>query len=290
MHPAARPAPVTDRAAERAALAAARGRRRRPARRRRPRGRLPRRDRPAVGRDRRRRAGRGRRRRRRAAPHRDDDQPVRRARLDARARAAASRRPRPHRGGRRRAARTQRARGDPARPALDHDALGPRAVRRSPTARRATRSSPGAIARDDGAAHEHDRGARASTASTPTAGPAAGSATRPRCRARELVVTFGHGPHRCPAQRFSLSAIGRAVRRLLDTYELTPEFDAVRPLPGQIGGVARAADPCPVRYAASPVAAHSDQRTRTAPRQTSRTDGSPDTSSVAACRRFQISR
>ncbi len=27
--------------------------------------------------------------------------------------------------------------------------------------------------------------------------------------ARELVTTFGHGPHRCPAQRFSLSAIGR---------------------------------------------------------------------------------
>jgi cytochrome P450 len=67
--------------------------------------------------------------------------------------------------------------------------------------------------------------------------------------APELVVTFGHGPHRCPARRFSLSAIGRAVRRLLDTYELTPEFDEVRPKPGQIGGVARAADPCPVRYA-----------------------------------------
>ena len=38
--------------------------------------------------------------------------------------------------------------------------------------------------------------------------------------ARELVVTFGHGPHRCPAQRFSLSAIGRAVRVLVDAYEL----------------------------------------------------------------------
>jgi cytochrome P450 len=64
----------------------------------------------------------------------------------------------------------------------------------------------------------------------------------------ELVVTFGHGPHRCPARRFSLSAIGGAVRRLLDAYDLTPEFDTVRPQPGQIGGVARAADPCPVRY------------------------------------------
>ncbi|HEY3724182.1 MAG TPA: cytochrome [Acidimicrobiia bacterium] len=68
--------------------------------------------------------------------------------------------------------------------------------------------------------------------------------------ARELVVTFGHGPHRCPAQRFSLTAIGRAVRALVDAYELVPAFDAVRPLPLQIGGVARAADPCPVAYRA----------------------------------------
>lgn len=66
--------------------------------------------------------------------------------------------------------------------------------------------------------------------------------------ARELVTTFGHGPHRCPAQRFSLSAIGRAVRRLFDTYELDPEFASVTPLPLQIGGVARPADPCRVRY------------------------------------------
>lgn len=66
--------------------------------------------------------------------------------------------------------------------------------------------------------------------------------------ARELVTTFGHGPHRCPAQRFSLSAIGRAVRRLFDAYELEPGFDSVHPLPRQIGGIARAADPCPVAY------------------------------------------
>jgi cytochrome P450 len=68
--------------------------------------------------------------------------------------------------------------------------------------------------------------------------------------AREQVVTFGHGPHRCPAQRFSLSAIGRSVDRLLAAFDLTPGFDAVRPLPLQIGGVARAADPCPVEYRA----------------------------------------
>jgi cytochrome P450 len=67
--------------------------------------------------------------------------------------------------------------------------------------------------------------------------------------AREAVVTFGFGPHRCPAQRFSLSAITRTVKRLADRYDLRAEFDAVRPLPEQIGGVGRAADPCPIAYA-----------------------------------------
>ena len=67
---------------------------------------------------------------------------------------------------------------------------------------------------------------------------------------REAVTTFGFGPHRCPAQRFSLSAITRTVGRLAARYELTAQFDAVRPMPEQIGGVARAADPCPIAYAA----------------------------------------
>ena len=66
--------------------------------------------------------------------------------------------------------------------------------------------------------------------------------------ARELVTTFGHGSHRCPAQRFSLSAIGRAVSRLVTTFELEPSFPRIRPLPLQIGGVARPADPCLVAY------------------------------------------
>jgi cytochrome P450 len=65
---------------------------------------------------------------------------------------------------------------------------------------------------------------------------------------REAVATFGFGSHRCPAQRFSLSAITRTVTRLVDRYDLTAEFGAVRPVPEQIGGVARAADPCPVAY------------------------------------------
>jgi cytochrome P450 len=66
--------------------------------------------------------------------------------------------------------------------------------------------------------------------------------------AKESVTTFGHGAHRCPAQRFSLSAIGRAVVRLFATFELHPRFESVRAIPSQIGGVARAADPCPVDY------------------------------------------
>ncbi|MGH7790114.1 MAG: cytochrome P450 [Candidatus Binatia bacterium] len=66
--------------------------------------------------------------------------------------------------------------------------------------------------------------------------------------ARELVSTFGHGRHACPAQRFSISAIRIAVRALVDTYELTPRFTDAQPRRRQIGGVARAAAPCPVAY------------------------------------------
>jgi cytochrome P450 len=65
---------------------------------------------------------------------------------------------------------------------------------------------------------------------------------------REAVTTFGYGSHRCPAQRFSLSAITRTVRRLTDRYDLEAGFTTLRPLPEQIGGVARAADPCPIAY------------------------------------------
>ena len=65
---------------------------------------------------------------------------------------------------------------------------------------------------------------------------------------REAVTTFGFGPHRCPAQRFSLSAITRTAKLLADRYELRAQFDAVRPIPEQIGGVGRAADPCPIAY------------------------------------------
>ena len=69
---------------------------------------------------------------------------------------------------------------------------------------------------------------------------------------KELVSTFGHGIHTCPAQRFSISAIVIAVRRLLEEYELEPLFGDARPRRRQIGGVARAERPCVVRYRARP--------------------------------------
>jgi cytochrome P450 len=67
---------------------------------------------------------------------------------------------------------------------------------------------------------------------------------------KELVSTFGHGPHACPAARFSISAIRTAVRRLVDTYDLTPEFTAPAVRRRQIGGVARSEHPLRVRYRA----------------------------------------
>jgi cytochrome P450 len=66
--------------------------------------------------------------------------------------------------------------------------------------------------------------------------------------ARELVSTFGHGSHSCPAQRFSITAIRTAVKRLVEHYDFTPRFAEVRPRRQQLGAVARAAHPCPVDY------------------------------------------
>ncbi|QXC60110.1 cytochrome P450 [Aquihabitans sp. G128] len=66
--------------------------------------------------------------------------------------------------------------------------------------------------------------------------------------AKELVSTFGHGTHTCPAQRFSISAIRTAVRALVDRYDLVAGFDRPGPLTRQIGGVARADRPTPVHF------------------------------------------
>jgi cytochrome P450 len=66
--------------------------------------------------------------------------------------------------------------------------------------------------------------------------------------ARELVSTFGHGTHSCPAARFSISAIRISIRGLLERYELTPRFTSAWPRKRPIGGLARAARPCRVDY------------------------------------------
>lgn len=63
----------------------------------------------------------------------------------------------------------------------------------------------------------------------------------------ELVITFGVGPHTCPARPFSVTAMSRVIERLFDAYDLEPRFDDPKPRPDQIGGVARAAEPCLVR-------------------------------------------
>lgn len=73
-------------------------------------------------------------------------------------------------------------------------------------------------------------------------------ARRDELAARELVTTFGHGRHACPAQRFSISAMRIALRTLIEEYELEPLYRMPRPLRRQIGGVARADRPCRVRY------------------------------------------
>jgi cytochrome P450 len=65
---------------------------------------------------------------------------------------------------------------------------------------------------------------------------------------KELVSTFGHGVHSCPAARFSIAAVRVTIRGLLDRYELTPQFTRAEPRRRQIGGVARSARPCRIRF------------------------------------------
>ena len=66
-----------------------------------------------------------------------------------------------------------------------------------------------------------------------------------------LVTAFGHGRHSCPAQPFSLAAMTAATTQLLRAYRMTPRWTShPLPVPAQIGGVARAAGPCPVDFAA----------------------------------------
>jgi cytochrome P450 len=67
-------------------------------------------------------------------------------------------------------------------------------------------------------------------------------------RTKEMVSTFGHGSHSCPAARFSISAIRISIRLLLAQYEFTPSFTSAAPRSRQIGGVARSARPCRVQF------------------------------------------
>ena len=65
----------------------------------------------------------------------------------------------------------------------------------------------------------------------------------------ELVTVFGHGKHTCPAQPFSLAAMTKATTRLFSEFNLEKLWsERPIPVPAQIGGVARAAEPCPLRY------------------------------------------
>lgn len=65
---------------------------------------------------------------------------------------------------------------------------------------------------------------------------------------KELVSTFGHGRHSCPAQRFAITAIRISLRRLLERYDFTAEFTSAEPRRRQLGGVARSQRPCYVSY------------------------------------------
>jgi cytochrome P450 len=64
----------------------------------------------------------------------------------------------------------------------------------------------------------------------------------------EVVSTFGHHVHACPGQRFAIAAIRTTVSEYLAALELEPRFASAVPSPTQMGAVARAADPCVVRY------------------------------------------
>lgn len=69
----------------------------------------------------------------------------------------------------------------------------------------------------------------------------------PELEVREVVATFGHGAHHCPAQPFSLAAMARTLGRLVDRWDLALPAGRPVPLPGQVGGVARPATDVPLR-------------------------------------------
>ena len=68
----------------------------------------------------------------------------------------------------------------------------------------------------------------------------------------QLVTSFGHGRHTCPAQPFSIAAMTLAMTRLVTSFDLAAEWSSYPvPVPAQIGGVARADGSCPMGYQTS---------------------------------------
>jgi cytochrome P450 len=66
--------------------------------------------------------------------------------------------------------------------------------------------------------------------------------------ARELVTTFGHGSHTCPAQPFSLAVMTAALSSFLARFDATLTGPVSVPRRAQIGGIARPETPCEVTY------------------------------------------
>ncbi len=68
--------------------------------------------------------------------------------------------------------------------------------------------------------------------------------------ARELVTTFGHGAHTCPAQPYSLHVLVTALTAVLDRFDVDVRDPDARPRAAQIGGIARPEGACRIAYAA----------------------------------------
>jgi cytochrome P450 len=66
--------------------------------------------------------------------------------------------------------------------------------------------------------------------------------------ARELVTTFGHGSHTCPAQPFSLTVMTAALTSFVAHFDATLTGPVSRPRRAQIGGIARPEHPCTITY------------------------------------------
>ena len=128
---------------------------------------------------------------------------------------------------RRAAARPVRLRVDPHRAALDHHAPGPAPAR----LRGRRRHLPPRARR---APHDHALGPqpRRPRLGLDRFDPDHYDGRRlvpaDELPAKELVSTFGHGSHTCPAQRFSISAIRTAIAAPGRAYDLTPQLHRTR--------------------------------------------------------------